>query len=147
MLPSRFSEIPYVSLRREVDRLFDDFLGAPGFLAPTPSRRRDSGPALNVWENDENLYVEAECPGCRLEQLELSLTGSHLTIAGKREGETVENGRVHRRERTRSTLARTVNLPFEVDTDKVEASLRDGILLIKLPKAESAKPKKIAVRT
>jgi HSP20 family protein len=75
------------------------------------------------------------------------VVGSDLTIRGKRGEEPSEGTAYHRRERGAGEFNRVLRLPIEVDADRVEATLRDGVLLVKLPKAESARPKKIKVST
>ncbi|TVQ32740.1 MAG: Hsp20/alpha crystallin family protein [Phycisphaeraceae bacterium] len=134
--------------RSEMDRLFNTFFqGAPMFetaSAPTPRRLF---PALNAWETPESLMIEAELPGFRMEDLDISLLGDELTIRGVRTETQTEGLNFRRRERISGEFARTVTLPVEVDPDRVSASLRDGVLTIELPKAASARPRKIQVRT
>jgi HSP20 family protein len=137
---------PIPQLRDEMDRLLSDFFGPSTGAAParlsTPAR---GFPALNVWEDGENLFAEAELPGIRNEEIDISVIGSDLTIRGRR-GEQPREGRAyHRQERGVGEFNRVLRLPYDVDANKVEATLKDGILLVKLPKAESAKPKKITV--
>ena len=105
-------------------------------------------PALNVWENENNLYLEAELPGFGLENLELVVLGNELTIAGSRPSEKeTENVQFRRRERATGKFVRKIQLNSEVDADRVEAVLKNGVLKISLPKAESAKPRHITVRS
>jgi HSP20 family protein len=104
-------------------------------------------PALNVWEADEGLWVEAELPGVREEDLEIAVLGDQLTIRGERKSNMTEGAAQHRRERGVGTFRRVVQLPVAVDADRIEASLSAGVLTIHLPKAEAAKPRKIEVNT
>jgi HSP20 family protein len=134
---------PFHQLRSEVDRLLTGFLGptADGFL---PGVFRGQ-PAVNVWEQQDSLKVEMELPGVKSEQLDISVAGSELTIKVNRPDVDQEGVTYHRRERPVGTFSRMVPLPTDVDADHVEADLRDGVLTITLPKAESAKPRKINV--
>jgi len=134
---------PFQQLRNEMDRLLTDFFGATTeeFL---PSMFR-AQPAVNVWEKDDALIVESEIPGVKSEELEISVTGNQLSIRINRAETSEEGVTYHRRERPVGAVCRVLQLPVEVDAEKVEAVLRDGVLTITLPKAESAKPRKIQV--
>ncbi|MEW6252306.1 MAG: Hsp20/alpha crystallin family protein [Planctomycetota bacterium] len=133
----------FPSLRRELDRIFDmmrapEFFAAPG-VAPFP--------AVNLWTDRDNVFVEAEVAGLRLEDLEISMQGSELTIRGKRPTIGDPNAAYLRRERGSGEFVRFLTLPFEVDADKVEATLRHGVLTLRMPKAERAKARRIQVRS
>ncbi len=134
---SAFSE-----LRREMDRLFDGYLGANG-----PTGRPAAYPALNVWEHEDDLYAEAELPGVPMDAVEIYVVGNELTLKGQRKSACDDGGTCHRQERGTGAFARTVTLPVDIDAQKVEASLSNGVLTIKLPKAEAARPKKIEIKT
>lgn len=103
-------------------------------------------PSLNVWEEGDIVYAEAEVPGVKADELELSVVGKELTVKGRRAAPTAPDATYHRRERGVGEFVRTVKLPVDVDADKVEASLVDGVLTITMPKAETAKPRKINVK-
>lgn len=129
------------SLRDEVNRLFD-------FSWPS----RDSGlfsgwsPALDVFDDKDNLVVKAELPGLKKEEIELSLHDGVLTISGERKRESEKKeGESFRSERYFGKFQRSVTLPTAVDANKVNAAYKDGVLTVELPKAEEAKPKQIAV--
>jgi HSP20 family protein len=142
------SLVPVAQLRNEMDRLMSDFF-RPGNTS-TPARwswTARSFPALNVWDEGDVLYAEAEVPGMKSEELDISVVGGDLTIRGRRGAEDREGVTYHRQERGTGEFNRVLRLPEEIDAGKVEATLTDGVLLIKLPKAESAKPKKIKVST
>jgi HSP20 family protein len=127
-------------LQGELNRLFDRWSVGPFTAAPT-------FPALTVWEENEHLFVEAELPGQDLKGLEIYVTGGNqLTLKGTRLPPTTEKGVWHRQERQFGDFARTLTLPYLVDADKVDARLEHGVLLVKLAKHESAKPRKIAVK-
>ncbi len=137
---------PVIQLRDEMDRLVGDFF-AP--LAGGPASRSSISaqgyPALNVWEEADVIHVEAEVPELKSEDLDISVVGNEVAIRGKRSAGVPEGAAYHRQERGVGEFNRLLRLPVELDPNRVEASLKDGILLIKLPKAESAKPKKIKV--
>lgn len=147
MMPlSRFNlpASPFAVLRNEIDNLFDGFLrGEPRSMLSAVRPY----PAVNVWEDHEALHAEAEIPGLRMEDLEILVNGNELTIKGRRAAVDEADTIYHRRERGAGEFSRFLTLPAEVDADRVEATLRDGVLQIKLPKAERARARKIAVRT
>jgi len=129
-------------LHNEMNRMFDRFGLGDGMRQVAPSY-----PALNLWQDDDNLYVEAELPGMELNELEILATGDdQLTIKGRREAPSVEKGTWHRQERGYGDFSRILNLPHEVDPDKVEAEFKHGVLCVTLPKREEAKPRRITVK-
>jgi HSP20 family protein len=132
------------NFRREMDRLVGDFF-AP--LSGELQRFAGGGgfPSLNIWEDADAVFAEAEVPGLKAEDLDISVIGNQLTVKGRREAVAVDGGTYHRRERNVGEFTRTVTLPSEIDADKVEATLADGVLKISLPKAEAAKPRKVTV--
>lgn len=135
-------------LRDEMDRLASDFFGPASSGQPARwAWSAPSFPALNVWEEGDALYAEAEVPGMKSEDLDVSVVGNDLTIRGRRGSEAREGAAYHRQERGTGEFNRVLRLSQEVDASRVEATLTDGVLLIKLPKAESAKPRKINVST
>ena len=104
-------------------------------------------PAVNVWENGEQVFVEAELAGLDLKGLEIYVTGGNqLTIKGERKVQLPEKAIRHRQERGFGKFSRVLTLPFAVDAEKVEARLEHGVLDLKLAKHESAKPRKIHVK-
>jgi len=137
------------SLRREMENAFRGFGGArllePAFL---PGMGVRPFPRINLREDADNYVVEALVPGVEADQLEMTLQKGSLTLSGERkEVEGKEQAKVwHRRERGFGPFLRTIELPGEVDADKVQAAYRDGILRVTLPKQEAAKPKKITVQ-
>jgi HSP20 family protein len=108
-----------------------------------------SYPPVNVWEEGDAVHLEAELPGMRLEDLEIYVTGSdQLTIKGERKPpEAVKNVVQHRQERGFGSFVRVLPLPFAVDSNHVEARLENGVLRLTLPKHETAKPRKIVVKS
>jgi HSP20 family protein len=132
-------------MQREMNRVFDRWGGTEG---QTPAWRQDHvQPALNVWEDNESVHLEAELPGLDLKDLEIFVTGGNqLTIKGERRIKTPEKGAWHRQERASGPFVRTLTLPLPVNSDKVEARLENGVLMIDLAKHESARPRKIPVK-
>ncbi|MCC6219648.1 MAG: Hsp20/alpha crystallin family protein [Deltaproteobacteria bacterium] len=149
MLLGRYSAQPFDLLRTEVDRLFDDFTRTKPSRNISTSFRKGLRPALNVWENQECYYVEAECPGLAIEDIELSVTGNQLNISAeqKQKVEDEKGVEFHRRERQTGSFNRVITFSTDVDAQKVSASIKNGVLTIQVPKAESAKPRKIEVRS
>src|SRR5262249_2290372 len=132
---------PLQQLQGEMNRLFDRW-GGPG-----DGPGAGVYPPVNVWEEGEHLYLEAELPGLDVKDLRSYVTGGNqVTLQGERKPPVPEKGVWHRQERTFGSFARTLTLPYPVDPDKVEARLEHGVLLVKLAKHESAKPRKIAVK-
>ena len=125
----------------EMNRLFDRW--GDGW-----SRETAAYPAVNVWEEADAIYVEAELPGLDRKNLEIYVTGGNqVTLKGERKAEVPEKGVWHRQERGQGAFVRTLTLPAPVDADKVEAKLENGVLLVKLAKHEAAKPRKIVVKS
>ena len=134
------------TLRSEIDRLFESpFAGFSEGLQPFMS---GWSPALDVREDKDNFFVRAEIPGMKKEAIEISLHEGVLTLSGERKEEkTHENAEIHRSERFVGRFQRTLTLPAHVDAEKVKATYQDGILTVTLPKAETAKPKQIQVKS
>ena len=104
-------------------------------------------PPLNVWEDADQFVVEAELPGLDMNGLEILVTGQNeLAIKGERRDGASDKAVQHRQERHFGKFERTLTLPTPVDQAKVEALFENGILTIRLPKHEAAKPRKILVR-
>src|SRR5437868_3744137 len=130
-------------LQTEMNRLFDRWGDNGG-----GQRGLSAGyPAVNVWEDSDQVFVEAEVPGMDSKDLEINVTGGNqLTIKGERKVNQPEKAVMHRQERGFGTFVRAVTLPFQVDPDKVDATYENGVLLIKLAKHEAAKPRKIQIK-
>ena len=140
------------SLRREINRTFEDAglgrLGGRGHLAFLPGRGARQYPLVNLYDDGETFTVEALAPGLNAEKIDLSVLRNTLTIAGEKLGpHHVAPERIHRIERAAGRFMRTVELPTEVDPDKVSASYKNGFLVVKVPRAKAARPRKIAVQT
>ena len=129
-------------LRREMDRLLDNFGVSRGRW---PYARPTAFPAVNVWDAGDTVCLEAEIPGVDKQDLEIFAVGNELTIKGRRqplEGKLT----YHRQERGTGEFTRVLTLPVDVNADKVDAVLDNGVLTVHLPKAEAAKRKQIAVK-
>jgi len=103
-------------------------------------------PALDLYQNNDNIIAVVELPGMRKEDIEISLHEGALTIAGERKSESSNGEKAERTERYIGKFRRSITLPTRVDANKVSATYRDGILTVTLPKAEEAKPKQIQVK-
>jgi HSP20 family protein len=132
-------------LRDEIDRLFDSPLNA---LTSTSQQFLNGWlPTIDLYEDRDRLVLKAELPGMKKEDIDISLHGDVLTISGERkEDETVGKAEACRSERFLGKFQRTLTLPVAVEASKVEASYKDGVLTLTLPKAEEAKPKQIEVK-
>lgn len=132
---------PLMRLHEEMNRLFEDFFQD----MPTLRRYGADYPGVNVWEDEDNAYLEAELPGLSMDDIEVLVSGNEVTINGERKLEEMPEARYQRRERASGRFSRTLTLPWEIDADHVEAKLQDGVLTVRLPRSPSAKPKKIPV--
>ena len=132
-------------LKKEMDRVWDSFFeGRPG------RRNREEGewlPSLDVAETKGDLVVRAELPGMDPKDIDISLSEGVLTIRGekKQEKEEKEEG-YHLIERSYGSFTRSIRLPKEVQSEKIEASFKNGILKVVLPKSEEAKKKEIKIK-
>ena len=134
-----------VDLWRERDTLFDRFFGDT--IWPDRSVTRKFVPALDLSENDSEFVVKAELPGIDPKAVEINLTGNLLTIKGEKRDEKEEEGDgFHRMERSYGGFFRSFQLPCEVQEDKIEARYKNGVLDLRLPKAESAKRKSVKIQ-
>lgn len=130
-------------LRREFDQIFRGIGKPPSFL---PGIGAGEYPHLNLSEDEQNYYIEALVPGIDPKDLDLNIMRNTLTLSGERK-EAESKGRTwHRHERGAGKFMRTIELPEAIDSDKVDAEYRNGLLLITLPKPKSVQPKKISVR-
>jgi len=138
--PLAFGELD--EMRRGMARLFDSLVESTGL------RMAGVYPALNVSEDAASVYVRAELPGVKADDLAITMENDTLTIAGGRAMPVEDEDRVsyHRRERDWGEFRRSLTVPVRVDPDHVEARYRDGILTVKLAKAPDARPKQITVR-
>jgi len=130
-------------LRNKMDRIVGDFDRSfdygPGLIF------RSGNPRTNLYEDGDTFEIRAEVPGIAKDDLNISIQGNYLEISGSRSVDTPEGYKVHRSERVESTFSRSFILPDDVDAEKVEAKLKDGVLYLKLAKSEAAKPKQITI--
>jgi HSP20 family protein len=144
-LPAHWSEgiesLP--ALRREMDRLFDDFFTGFGFPWLGRGEERMLTPQIEVSESDQEIQIAAELPGLDEKDIEVTVADDTLTIRGekKEESERKEHN-VHMTERSYGTFSRTLRLPFAVDAGQAKAAFKDGVLRITIPK-----PKEVQQRT
>jgi HSP20 family protein len=112
-----------------------------------PPRSPNVFPPTNLYDTADSLVLMAELPGVRETDLEVSVQGSRVTLRGQRSIEHPEGASAHRLERQAGAFHRTVELPFVVDADKVEATCRHGVLMLRLPKPGERQRRQIPVRT
>lgn len=142
MLSTRWQPVAELNrLRNELDR---------AFVRNGPARSHSSAiafPPLNMWENDDNLYVEAELPGFEMDDLDIYVSGGNqLSISGERKQPELEGGAWHRQERAFGKFRRTFELPCDVNADNVSAGFSGGVLTMTMPKSEEVKPRRIEVK-
>jgi len=133
-----------MTLRNAMDHLFDSAYVGPNLtLAAT-----NMGVSVDVIENPDEFVVKAELPGVKPEDMEITYNNNLLTIKGEfKEEKDVEENRFHVRERRSGVFTRSFSLPSNIKADAIQASYDQGILTLSLPKAEEAKPKRIAVKS
>jgi len=133
--------LEFESLQEEINRLFE------GFRAPEPRGlfERHYSPAVDVLENGDSFEVLCDVPGLEPGEIETSVSGSVLTIKGERKDASARSD-VYRTDRRAGAFQRTIQLPLPVNPAQVEATLRDGVLRILLPKQEEMKPRQISVK-
>lgn len=131
------------SLWREMDRLQREMNRVVSNFAP----RGSSGfPPLNMWASEHDVVLTAELPGVNPDDLDISVVGDTVTLSGRREPDaTGEETRYHRHERWHGAFTRTVQLPFRIDVNQVDANFRKGVLMLTLPRAEEDRPRRIEI--
>jgi HSP20 family protein len=132
-----------VTLREAIGRLFDDSMIRPaGWLGSALE-----GPAIDVYQTKDDVIVKAAVPGLRPEDIDISVTGDMLTIKGEfKQEEKVEKEQYIYQERRFGQFCRQMSLPAYVKADKASAEYEQGVLTLKLPKVEEAKPKGIKIK-
>jgi len=134
-----------MQMREEMDRLFNQFVrrgdGEEGSWV-----RGMWAPLVDIYETDDAFVLKVELPGFTKEDVQIELHNNRLTIRGERKQETeAKEDQYHRRERAYGRFERSFVLPTMIDADKVMANFKNGILELRLPKSEAAKPKRIAI--
>jgi len=128
-------------LQEEINKLFNLDYQSSGIFDRTAS------PAVDVIEKDDSVVVRCDMPGVKKDNLDLSLARNILTIKGEKESEDHENeSKNYRNETWSGIFQRTISLPDSVDPEKVDASLRDGVLELVIGKREEVKPRQIDVK-
>ena len=132
---------PFASLR-----VFED---AVTRMLSEPRTARPWSPAVDIYETENELVLKADLPDVKLDDIDVRVENETLTIKGERRFEQQENSKgFHRIERSYGTFVRSFSVPATVETDKVAADYRDGVLTVTLPKKEAAKPRqeKVAIK-
>ena len=133
----------FVNMQREIDRMFDRFRGGMADNGETSTWL----PAIDVVENQDDYVVKAELPGVNKNDVKITVQNDVLTIRGEKKSEKEEKeNSYHRIERSFGVFQRSFTLPKSVKNEKIEASYDNGVLTVKLPKIEEAKPKEIEVK-
>lgn len=145
--PSRDLWEPFGSLRRDMERLFEDFSRDLGW-APPAAAGMGMAPRVDVSETETEVKVEAELPGVDEKDIEVTLSDGRLIIKGEKKQEKEEKQKdYHLVERSYGSFARSISLPFAADPEQVKASFAKGVLTVTVPKPPEikAKEKKIPV--
>ncbi len=140
------SDNPFMSLQREIDRLFDDFTrGFPAFSSGGGAG--ELLPSLDVTETDKQIEITAELPGLEEKDVQVNLADNVLTIRGEKKAEKEEKDKTYRLvERSYGSFVRSLELPEGVNADAIKASIDKGVLKVTVPKPAPAQVKKIDVK-
>ncbi len=130
-----------LTLQRELERMFENPLG---FDLGVSSR--GVFPPVNIFSDKDGYVARLEVPGVSPDQISIESHGRTLTISGKREIPAPQGGSFHRRERESGEFSRSLQLPDDLDAGRAEAAYKHGILTIRIPKREEAKPRQITVK-
>ena len=134
-----------VTLREAMDRLFAESFVRPGSAFPIMGME---GPAVDMYQTKDDIVVKAALPGLKPDEIEISVTGDILTLKGElKDEEKIEEGNYLRKERYFGQFVRELSLPTLVNSDKAKAEFEHGVLTLRLPKAEAAKPKSITIKS
>ncbi|MGD2157536.1 MAG: Hsp20/alpha crystallin family protein [Anaerolineales bacterium] len=149
----RQGEEAFLDLRKQMNRLFDEFFERPFGLSPffgDSTLWGDFAPQMDVSETDKEITISAELPGAEPEDIHITLDRNILTISGEKRAEKEEGGkRFYRVERSYGSFRRSIPLPEGVDEDQIDANFKRGVLKVKLPKTAEAqkKSKRITIKT
>ena len=132
-------------IHNRMNHIFDDFF--------TPTLKGDQGlslwdwePVVDIYDNDDNIVIKAELPGVDKENIDVDVKGRFLTLKGERSAENaVKEEKYHRKERVYGKFERVFTLPAEVDSEKIKADYKDGILTIHIPKPAKEQPRQITI--
>jgi HSP20 family protein len=128
-------------LQKKLDNLYSEYGRSDGYRWEL----EQTSPRTNLYENGDNFEIRAEVPGLEKEKLNVKIQGNYLEISGTRSSDAPEGYKTHKTERGLGSFSRSFTLPADVDSTKVEATLKDGVLYLILPKHETAKPKRISI--
>lgn len=128
-------------LQRKLDNFYSDYRRTPGYRWAF----EQSTPRTNLYENGDVFEIRAEVPGIKKDDLDVKIQGNYLEISATRKSDTPEGYKSHRVERGTGSFSRSFTLPADVDASKADATLKNGVLYLTLPKSEKAKSKKITV--
>jgi len=130
-------------LRSKLNRAYMDYDGSYG--EEYGWRKVNGAPLTNLYDNGDAFQVVAEVPGLSKENLNIRIQGNYLELSGRRQSDAPKGYKAHRVERDTASFTRSFTLPADVEADKFEAVLKDGLLTLVMPKAEAAKPKQITI--
>ena len=136
-----------VSIQDRMNRIFDDaFRGQRGATEDDWALGGSWAPAVDIFEHEDDIVLKAELPGVDPKDVEIRVENNVLSLRGERKFESeVKREDYHRVERTYGSFSRSFTLPNVVDTEKIEADYKDGVLKVTLPQKEEAKPKQISI--
>ena len=139
------SDNPFMSLQREIDRLFDDF--TRGFPTFPSGGTAELLPTMDVTETDKQIEITAELPGLEEKDVQVNVADNVLTIRGEKKAEKEEKDKAYRLvERSYGSFVRSLELPEGVNADAIKASIEKGVLKVTVPKPAPAQVKKIDVK-
>jgi len=139
------SDNPFMSLQREIDRLFDDF--TRGFPAIPTGGVTELLPSMDVTETDKQIEITAELPGLEEKDVQVNVADNVLTIRGEKKAQKEEKDKTYRLiERSYGSFVRSLELPEGVNADAIKASIEKGVLKVTVPKPAPAQVKKIDVK-
>jgi HSP20 family protein len=131
-----------MTLREAMDRLFDD-----AFTRPISLSGGSVVPAIDLYQDDDEVVVKAALPGLKADDVQISITADVLTLRGEFKQQTEQKKTTyHIREQRFGAFERTVMLPMDVQSDKAKADFENGVLTVTLPKSETVKPRTITIK-
>jgi HSP20 family protein len=132
----------YLPLREAMEQLFEG-----SFITPQAFAARGAFPPVDVFITEDDLVLEMAVPGANPDDINISVTGDTVTLSGEiRDSRQQQKGQAYLDEIWRGRFQRSFTLPIQVDADKAEATFENGILVLRLPKSEATKPRKIQVK-
>jgi len=138
---------PIDLFRRQMDRLFEDFWGETGLMSRFAAGEAAFLPRVDIAESDKEVVVTAELPGLSEKDVEVSLSQGQLVLSGQKKSEREEKDKsFHLVERSYGSFKRVVDLPVALQEDKAQASFKNGVLTVKVPKSAEAKSRKIQIQ-